>query len=1310
MSRRGVIFTLAGVGLALLILAGLLLPDGRPFPPAAVPEAPAPQAGPAVAGKGAKPGAGADKLAAGLDPAAAGPVTVTVSLSAPAAKTAVAAEVRALGGTVLRGLDEREGRALRVRLPAGRLPELAAAPEVVYIEPYAPPAPLNDRARDVITAAPVHVPGFLTPAGLAGAGQIVALADSGLDRGSLSDVHPDLASTPGQRPKIVYLNSFAGGDPSDPIGHGTHMAASIAGTGAASGGQYRGVAPEASLFIQSLLNRQGKLDPPADLVALFRPAYEAGARIHVNGWGGRTNAYLGAASQVDRFVRYYPDFLVVFGAGNNGPGPSSLTPEANSKNALVVGASQTPRPAFGPDSRDAAALASFSSRGPTGDGRLKPDLVVPASAVVSAKSSLVEGNFAAHPEYTRMQGTSMAAALAGGAAALVREYLQKHQNTPVPTAALVKALLINGARSLNGPFPSPESGFGLLDLTGTLLALREGTFHWKQGDAVATGEQRPYTFRVTHADAPFRVTLAWTDPPAAPGAAGALVNDLDLRVIAPDGAEYLGNDFAGRGVRDGVNNVEQVLVTDPVPGEYKVIVAGAAVRRAVRDGTARPVQDFALVFGQPPARHVAAAGDENQLVLADGTVLGLSGRTVTSVVNEELAFPRAVAGADAYLLGPKADPAAVFLVAREVPVDGAKCLPAHPDQPLLVRINPALRTGGYYFLSGQPVLLNGQPVGDPAGIPAGAGVRAHLNPSTQVLWRLEADYREVRGVLASFAPGTGRLRLLNRDREYVLGPEAALGLTRTVVGGDRVDLPFGAASAAEPRYLFPGVDVRLVLSPHTNQVNYLVLKQHVVVGTLRQAPGADGALTFTGGRRLTALPGITVERDGRAAGLGALQPGDLVFAVVVPGAERVLGITAYSKVLYGQLVYAGADTLYLSDYRGHLHVLSLTARSRVYRWDLAGDAALLSPGLMVRVTLAPGTREAGRIDVAESARREIQVGSYDRGQGVLRTAAGESYPVAANAAFTKNGLPVPPRDLVPGETVTLTVLTGPSGPVAVRGSARPKPGVAEPALHVEAIVPLSDRYVVSGRTTADRLYAWVGEPAFNRLELGSDGSFYWVVPFGAGTRGQLVAVNGPTGGVAGREVHFPAGPEAALTDLAGSWARADIERLLARGLVRGYPDGTFRPDRPVTRAEFTVLLARLLGLPGAKPPALPFADAAAIPPWAAPRIALAHQRGIINGYADGTFRPAARISRAEAATILARAAAALGLELPAPAAAQTAPYTDWPLIPAWSRDAVVRACAAGLMRGRPADRFAPAADLTRAETAAVLNRLLQKLE
>lgn len=460
---------------------------------------------------------------------------------------------------------------------------------------------LTDRAADIIGARPLAAPGLVAPAGLTGRGEIVGLADSGLDAGSISDIHPDLQGAPGQMPKVVMLKSWAGRERADdPVGHGTHMAGIIAGIGAASNGQYRGIAPGASIYFQGLLNSRGEMAIPEDLSRLFRPAYEAGVRIHVDGWGGGPNAYRDAAAQIDSFVRLHPDFLPIFGAGNSGPVQGSLTAEANSKNALVVGASESVRPAFSPDANDARRQADFSSRGPTGDGRFKPDILAPGTGIVAPRSRLVEGNFPENDGYMVQDGTSQAAAVAGGAAAILRQYL-KSIGFADPSAALMKAALVGCAWT---PPEGPTDAFpGILDLAGTVLALEEKTMHLVDyGDGLAMGQEMTFQVTVTVAAAPFRATLAWTDPAPAPGAEAALVNDLDLVVIAPDGLQFFGNDYTGAGKADRRNNLEKVYIKDPAPGTYIVKVRAAAVNESALPGTRQPVQDFALAFGQPLER------------------------------------------------------------------------------------------------------------------------------------------------------------------------------------------------------------------------------------------------------------------------------------------------------------------------------------------------------------------------------------------------------------------------------------------------------------------------------------------------------------------------------------------------------------------------------------------------------------------------------------------------------------------------------------------------------------------------------------
>lgn len=183
-------------------------------------------------------------------------------------------------------------------------------------------------------------------------------------------------------------------------------------------------------------------------------------------------------------------------------------------------------------------------------------------------------------------------------------------------------------------------------------------------------------------------------------------------------------------------------------------------------------------------------------------------------------------------------------------------------------------------------------------------------------------------------------------------------------------------------------------------------------------------------------------------------------------------------------------------------------------------------------------------------------------------------------------------------------------------------------------------------------------------------------------------------------VTTPVCPALPLSDLAGHWAAAQIVRATEQCLAEGYPDQTFRPNAPVTRAEFTQLLVRALGLEGsvADPG---FADQEAIRPWARDAVALAVEAGIVNGFEDGTFRPEASITRAEMTTMVVRA---IGLTT----GSEATSFADDQAIPAWAKGAVAAAAAEGLIQGRSADRFEPQGITTRAEAVVVLQRMMDR--
>jgi hypothetical protein len=233
-----------------------------------------------------------------------------------------------------------------------------------------------------------------------GDGQIVGHSDSGLDNGQNGPMlHPAFR---GRVAKVFALGRPNPPDWSDRGGHGSHTAGSILGCAS-----FHGVAPKAKLVHQSLDDEAGQLRGiPATLNALFQQAYDEGARVHSNSWGvsaivefmgERRNVNGGAyirGREVDDWTwnNGSPrDMLVVFSAGNDGDfatqgGRTTVTSPGTAKNSLTVGACKNLRPAAGPDGDNVDDLASFSSKGPTLENRVKPDVVAPGTWIASVKT------------------------------------------------------------------------------------------------------------------------------------------------------------------------------------------------------------------------------------------------------------------------------------------------------------------------------------------------------------------------------------------------------------------------------------------------------------------------------------------------------------------------------------------------------------------------------------------------------------------------------------------------------------------------------------------------------------------------------------------------------------------------------------------------------------------------------------------------------------------------------------------------------------------------------------------------------------
>ena len=183
-------------------------------------------------------------------------------------------------------------------------------------------------------------------------------------------------------------------------------------------------------------------------------------------------------------------------------------------------------------------------------------------------------------------------------------------------------------------------------------------------------------------------------------------------------------------------------------------------------------------------------------------------------------------------------------------------------------------------------------------------------------------------------------------------------------------------------------------------------------------------------------------------------------------------------------------------------------------------------------------------------------------------------------------------------------------------------------------------------------------------------------------------------------------PEERFLDLSGHWGRSSILALAEKGLVNGMDEHHFEPDRKVTRAMFVTILGRMNG--GVETLSAPSSFRDVLPEdWFAPYVDWAASCGVVTGYDDGTFAPNREITREQMALILVRYCDAFGRRLPEGEAG--APFTDEGSISPWAFEAVLAARAAGLINGRDDGSFDPQGTATRAEMCAVIARLMDKL-
>ena len=244
-------------------------------------------------------------------------------------------------------------------------------------------------------------------------------------------------------------------------------------------------------------------------------------------------------------------------------------------------------------------LLHLGSRGPTIDKRIKPDIVAPGTFILSTRSRYIALNnygwakFPYNKDYFFMGGTSMATPLTAGGVAVIRQFLRTKTNIQKPSAALLKATLVHGAKRMNYRYGAEagsglydmEQGWGLVNIKESVSPVSGNIAYIDRKVGLKTGEVASFETEINASNIPFKVTMVYSDYPG-PG----LINNLNLVVTDPNGRRYHGNIFEEPfdSRLDTVNNVEAVFIQDPVKGKYKIEVIGSNV--------IEQVQDFALVY------------------------------------------------------------------------------------------------------------------------------------------------------------------------------------------------------------------------------------------------------------------------------------------------------------------------------------------------------------------------------------------------------------------------------------------------------------------------------------------------------------------------------------------------------------------------------------------------------------------------------------------------------------------------------------------------------------------------------------------
>jgi hypothetical protein len=461
--------------------------------------------------------------------------------------------------TPLRGGDLIIGR-----IAQSDLQILTASPMVAHVDAIEPAVERLNHENRTLQKVNVLQSNFVGARNLTGEGIYVGIGDGG-ELGSHIDFNE-------------RVTNYANGTYSSFGAHGDHVAGIVGGAGNIDP-VHRGMAPSSNLIIQKttsiVSNAQTYYDNHG--MVMTNNSYGVGYNCETNGM------YNYSSNNLDWQMREMPELLHVYAAGNSGYSVCGNYPDGyksvlryyqSAKNVLTVG-----------NVRQSRELNGGSSKGPVADGRLKPEIVAIGSDVMSTGN-----NF----NYYNGTGTSMASPSTVGTLTLLNERYRELNGGDAPKGGLMKAIACNTADDLGNIGPDYAYGFGLINGRRGAECIENNRY---AAESISNEETRTFNITVPSGLGQLKVMLYWHDVEAPAYSAKTLINDLDLKLTNPSGANYVPwvlnydtthvTDLATRKV-DTLNNIEQVTLDNPAAGIYTITV----------DGSSIPIgpQDFFIVY------------------------------------------------------------------------------------------------------------------------------------------------------------------------------------------------------------------------------------------------------------------------------------------------------------------------------------------------------------------------------------------------------------------------------------------------------------------------------------------------------------------------------------------------------------------------------------------------------------------------------------------------------------------------------------------------------------------------------------------